>query len=238
MKPPFTVDEFLSVFERYNHALGPAPLLAYALATLALVLALRGGRPASRTVLAVLAGFWAMNGAGYHLAFFRSVNPAATVFGVLFLAQAALYAAAAARPEPLAFRWRPTRRHALALGLAAYAGVVYPLAGAALGHAYPRAPLLGVAPCPTTIFTFAILLLAEGPVPVALYALPFLWSLVGVSAAAQLGIREDYGLAVAGVLGTAVLAGRGCTARRPKAAPDRGRGAGAVTAAAPPGSRS
>jgi hypothetical protein len=219
MQPPFSVAEFLSVFERYNRAIGPAPLFAYALAAFALALAWRGGRPASRGVLAVLAAFWAMNGAGYHLAFFRSVNPAATAFGTLFLAQAALYAAAAAKVEPLAFGVRRTPGHAFALGLAAYAAIAYPLLGAALGHAYPRAPLLGVAPCPTTIFTFAILLLAEGTVPVALYAVPFLWSLVGVSAAAQLGIREDWGLAVAGVAGTAILVAR----RRRGAAEAHGR---------------
>ena len=208
MALPFTVEQFLSVFERYNRALGPAPILAWALAALALGLAWRGGPRASRAVLAILAGFWAVNGAGYHLAFFRSVNPAAVIFGALFLAQAALFAAAAARPEPLPFRFRRTPRHALALALAAYAAVVYPLLGLAFGHAYPRAPLLGVAPCPTTIFTFAILLLAEEAVPVALYAIPFLWSLLGVSAAAQLGIREDWGLAVAGVAGTAILVAR------------------------------
>lgn len=196
------------MFERYNRAIGPAPTVAYALAALALALAW-GGRPgAGRAVLAILAGFWAMNGAGYHLAFFREVNPAATAFGALFLVQAALFAAAAATRHPLAFRVRRTPRHVVALALAAYAAIVYPLLGAALGHAWPRGPLLGVAPCPTTIFTFAILLLAEGAVPVALYAVPFLWSLVGVSAAAQLGVREDWGLAVAGLAGGAILVAR------------------------------
>jgi hypothetical protein len=234
MQLPFTTEQFLSVFERYNRALGPAPILAYALAALAIALASRGGRRASRAVLAALAVFWATNGAGYHLAFFRSVNPAATAFGILFLAQAALYAAAAARVEPLAFRLRATPRHAFALVLAAYAAVVYPLLGAALGHAYPRAPLLGVAPCPTTIFTFAVLLLADGTVPVALYAIPFLWSLLGASAATQLGIREDWGLAVAGVAGTALLVA--ARRRRAAAAPPAARAR--APGAARPGSRS
>jgi hypothetical protein len=214
MTLPFTVEEFLSVFERYNRAIGPAPLVAYALAALALALAWRGGRTATRAVLAILAAFWAMNGAAYHLAFFRPVNPAAAIFGALFLVQAALYAAAAARPGALAFGVRWTPRHALALALAAYAAVAYPLLGAALGHGYPRSPLLGVAPCPTTIFTFAVLLLADGPVPPRLYAIPFVWSLLGASAAAQLGIREDYGLVVAGIAGTAVLVVRRRSAAR------------------------
>jgi hypothetical protein len=234
MSLPFTVDQFLSVFERYNRAIGPAPLLAYALAALAIALAWRGGRAASRAALAILAAFWAMNGAGYHLGFFLAVNPAAAIFGVLFLVQAAIYAAAAARAAPIALRVRPTSRHALALALAGYAAIVYPLVGAAAGHPWPRAPLLGVAPCPTTIFTFAILLLAEGKVPVALYAVPFLWSLLGASAATQLGIREHWGLAVAGIAGTIVLLAR----RRPAHARERAPEPARANAAARPGSRS
>ena len=65
-------------------------------------------------------------------------------------------------------------------------------------------------------------------VPVTLYGIPFLWSLVGTSAATQLGIREDWGLLVAGVSGTALLVARRVAARQ-------GRGA---RAAAAPGSRS
>lgn len=205
MQLPFTAADFLSVFERYNRAIGPAPLVAYALGFTALVLAWRGGRMASRIALAVLAVFWAFQGAVYHLGFFRAVNPAATAFGILFLAQAAGLGIAAVRADPPRFRGGATPRHALAAAFALYALIAYPVLGAALGHAYPRSPVFGVAPCPTTIFTFAILLLAEGPVPVWLFAIPFSWSLVGVSAAVQLGIREDYGLALAGLAGTAVL---------------------------------
>jgi Family of unknown function (DUF6064) len=216
MNPPFTVEQFLSVFERYNRAIGPAPLLAYALGIAALVLACRGGPRSGRAVLGTLALFWGFNGAAYHLAFFRQVNPAATAFGALFIAQGTLFALAAARAEPLRFRLHPGPRGVLALALAAYALVAYPLLGIAAGHAYPRAPVFGVAPCPTTIFTFALLLLAEGAVPARLFVLPLLWSLLGVSAAAQLGIREDYGLAVAGIAGTgSLLAAR---RRRPQAA--------------------
>src|SRR5512138_3940278 len=188
MALPFTVEQFLSIFERYNRAIWPAPVVAYGLGVAALALACRGGRGASRFVLAVLAAFWALNGAGYHLAFFRAVNPIATAFGVAFLAEAALLALAAARAEPLPFRFRPGPRQLVGIALAAYALIAYPLLGMAAGHAYPRAPMFGVAPCPTTIFTFAVLLLADAPVPAWLYAIPFLWSLLGVSAAAQLGI--------------------------------------------------
>jgi hypothetical protein len=57
-----------------------------------------------------------------------------------------------------------------------------------------------VAPCPTTIFTIGILLLARGNWVLWLSIIPVLWSLVGLAAAVQLGIPEDLGLPVAGLL--------------------------------------
>jgi hypothetical protein len=229
MRIPFTTEAFLSVFERYNLAIGPAPVVAVLLGLAALALAIRGGPRASRAVLAILALLWGFVGGAYHLVFFRPVNPAAAAFGAAFLAQAALYALAAARGG-VAFGLRPYGRHALALVFAAYALVAYPLLGRLAGHVYPRAPLFGVAPCPTVVFTFALLLLADRVGP-TLFAIPFLWSLVGVSAAVQLGMGEDYGLAVAGVAGTALLvrALRRPDAARARGSAARGGGAAAVT---------
>jgi hypothetical protein len=90
----------------------------------------------------------------------------------------------------------------------ALALIVYPILGALTGHAYPRAPLFGVAPCPTAIFTFGILLWARNRVGIYLLIIPFLWSLVGFTAALKLGIREDFGLLIAGLLGTGLLIAR------------------------------
>lgn len=65
--------------------------------------------------------------------------------------------------------------------------------------------MFGVAPCPTTIFTFGLLLLTRGPVPLRLLVIPLLWALVGASAALHLGVREDLGLVVTGLVATALL---------------------------------
>ena len=65
--------------------------------------------------------------------------------------------------------------------------------------------MFGVAPCPTTIFTFGILLWAVKSVPAYLLIIPLIWSIVGMSAAVNLRVPQDYGLVVAGVLGTALI---------------------------------
>jgi hypothetical protein len=204
MDLPFTIDQFLEVFARMNRALWPAHLGAYGLGAATLVLALRGGRAAGRAVPALLAGAWGFVGVVYHLVFFAPVNPAAWLFGAAFLLQAVLFARAAAHGT-LAFGWERSPRAVLGLAVVAYAGVLYPLLGAAWGRAWPRAPMFGVAPCPSAIFTFGILLLARGPVAPRLLVVPFLWALVGASAAVKLQVREDLGLLLAGVLATAAL---------------------------------
>jgi hypothetical protein len=65
--------------------------------------------------------------------------------------------------------------------------------------------VFGVAPCPTTIFTFGILMLAAGPLPLWLAAIPVIWAGIGGTAAVLLNVPEDLGLLVAGVLGAVLL---------------------------------
>jgi hypothetical protein len=134
--------------------------------------------------------------AGYHLLFFARVNPIATAFGAAFLVQAGLFAWEGLRGRS-ELGWIPGPRGAAALALVGYAAVVYPVLGGHGGHGWPRAPVFGVAPCPTTIFTFGVLLLSRRPLPPWLLVVPVLWALLGVSAALQLGIREDLGLVAA-----------------------------------------
>lgn len=87
----------------------------------------------------------------------------------------------------------------------AYAMIIYPLLGTLAGHVWPQSPMFGVAPCPTTIFTFGLLLLSRTPIPKSLLIIPLLWSVIGLSAAMNFGILEDFGLLLAGLSGTAMI---------------------------------
>jgi hypothetical protein len=58
-------------------------------------------------------------------------------------------------------------------------------------------PTFGV-PCPTTIFTVGLLMLAT-PRLWRLSIIPVIWSVIGGSAAFLLGVSADYALPVAGI---------------------------------------
>lgn len=195
---PFTVRQFLEVFRAYNLDIWPAQIVAYLAGTGCLVAILIRTRWSGGLALATLAAFWAWNGVAYHWTYFRTINPLATIFGALFVAEALILIWQTARPQSGA----ATSRVGAVAGwmMIVYAMAIYPMAGQFLGRSYPESPTFGVTPCPTTIFTFGVLTLRAGEVRGIVLAIPILWAAVGTSAALTLGIREDLGLAVAAAL--------------------------------------
>jgi len=197
---PFTADEFFAVFEAYNRAAWPAQIVLV-LTALAVVLLAAGSWSRRDTVIAGLLGLlWIWMGAIYHLAFFTAINPAAYLFGALFVLQGLLFFVEARRGR-IAFHATRDAYGWTGAAIAGYALVLYPALGMLAGHGYPAMPTFG-APCPTTIFTFAVLLWADRNVPARLLVIPVLWSLIGVAAALSLGVPEDLGLIVAAVAAT------------------------------------
>jgi hypothetical protein len=204
---PFTVDDFFSVFAAYNRAIWPAQVVAYALGLVALAAAWKGGVWGRRVAAIVLGVFWLWNGAIYHFAFFAQINPAAYAFAALFLMQGLLFLCVAGVASDRLFPNPPTAgwRRSVALGLIAYAAVVYELLSHLQGHGWPHAPIFGVAPCPTTIFTIGILILLGHPQPIWLIAIPLVWAVIGSTAAVLLAVREDLALLAAAILAAALL---------------------------------
>ena len=214
MNLPFSTEQFFAVFADYNAAIWPAQLIAYALGLAAIGALWADGRLGRRLILSVLALFWAWNGIAYHYAFFAAVNPAAKLFAALFVLQAVLFAAAAVARNGLRFHVGWDFRSALGLGFIVYALLVYETLGYLAGHGLMKGPLFGVAPCPTTIFTIGMLLLARGANLMWLSVIPILWALVGTSAAVLLGVPEDLGLAAAAA--TLLVALAAGMVRRPR----------------------
>ena len=201
MHLPFSREQFFDVFGRYNESLWPAQLILIAIATFCVGAAVFGR--AQRAIPWALAFLWGWMAIAYHFAFFAAINAAAWVFGAAFLGASALFARHAMRAT-LGFRAVGWRR-AAALVLIVYALLIYPLVGKLVGHAYPRSPTFGL-PCPTTIFTLGMLLLAKRPVPWSLFVIPIGWSFVGTFAALALGVPQDLGLPAAVLIALVTLA--------------------------------
>ncbi len=214
-KIPFTVEQFFDVFGTYNIAIWPAQVVAYIFGIIALGLALRENKLSSRFISGILALFWIWMGGLYHLGYFSIINPVARIFGVFYIFQGILFLLIGTIRGRLSFRFNYKPLPILGACFILYAMVIYPLLGLAFSHSYPRVPLFGVAPCPTTIFTFGMLLWATKAVPAYLLVIPFLWSLIGMSAALSLRVPQDYGLVVAGILGTVLILIQNRKVKRP-----------------------
>jgi len=214
MKIPFTVEQFFNIFERYNVAIWPAQIIAYVLGIITLGLALVENRLSSRIISGILAVFWSWMGFFYHIVQFSVINPAGWIFGLFYILQGFLFCLIGTILGRMAFRFTLKPLPIIGGCFILYAMVVYPLLGIRFGHLYPRVPVFGVAPCPTTIFTSGLLLWAIKSVPPYLLVIPLLWSIVGMSAAVNLRVTQDYGLVVAGVLGTALILNQNRKAKR------------------------
>jgi Family of unknown function (DUF6064) len=205
VNPPFTIADFLAVFAGYNAAIWPIHVVAYGLGLVA-VTAVFMPRPwLVRLAFASLALLWAFTGIGYHLMFFAKINPVAPVFAAFFVLQGVLFLAGAIQPGNLQLELGQDFRSIAGLGSIVYALAMYPVLGIWAGHGLMAGPMFGVAPCPTTIFTIGVLLIARGRWVIWLSFIPILWSLIGLAAAVQLGIPEDLLMPVAGALLAAVL---------------------------------
>jgi hypothetical protein len=196
MQLPFTKEQFFDLFAAYNAALWPALVALWIASVMASALLLSSRRPSDRWISALLAAHWAWSALAYHVAFFTRINPAAWVFAALFLLQAAVIFWWGVVQGRLSFApwrngWAP-----VGWALVAYS-LVYPGINAVQHLSLSRIPTFGV-PCPTTIFTAGLLMLAT-PRSWRVASIPVIWSVIGGSAAFLLDVRADYALPITGM---------------------------------------
>jgi hypothetical protein len=161
-------------------------------------------KSSGKIISSVLSFFWLWIGVVYHFLFFTSINKAAYLFGTLFILQGLLFFLCGVLNSKISFEYRKNKFNFTGIILIVYALIIYPLLGYLFGHRYPGSPTFGL-PCPTTIFTFGVLLFVDKKISVFVLIIPFLWSLMGFSAAVNLSIYEDFGLLIAGVASFVLL---------------------------------
>lgn len=204
MRPPFTAEEFLDVFRRYNDAVSPVQGVLLVLALLAIGAALRGSRRGARATLALLGLLWLWTAVAYHLAFFTTLGAVGYLFAAASAAEGLLLLRLSAAPLPPRFAPRADARGIAAALLLGYAVLGYPAAAALAGHHYPAMPTFG-APCPVTIFTLGLLLLSVDRPPRSALVVPIAWALVASSAVIAFGMWEDVGVPLAAIVAIALL---------------------------------
>ena len=202
---PFTHQQFIFVFSVYNGAIWPLQPVVHAAGLLMLALLLRPSRGSDRYSLVLLAAMWIWTGFVYQIGFFSRINPIALAFGAAFVLQGVLLLDAAVRGR-IAFGTSRGLRRSTGWALLIYSLSLYPLLGIALGAEYFELPAFGLTPCPVTMTTVGVLLLASGPVPRRLYVIPVTWSIVRGSAAGLLRMPQDWVLLLTPVL-LAMVAG-------------------------------
>lgn len=202
---PFTTEQFLNVFYDYNNAIWPAQVIAYLLGALILALSLRRTIIGDKIINITLGIFWIWMGAVYHLLFFSTINKLAFLFALLFIIQGLSFLFLGFTSKNLRYQIRNNNFGLTGFFLVAYAMIIYPIFGYFLGHSYPHIPVFGVAPCPTTIFTFGVLLWTQRKISGWLVVIPTIWSVIGLTAAIKLGMVEDFGLIVAAVISITLL---------------------------------
>jgi hypothetical protein len=193
----FETSEFFLVLEQYNQDVWPLQVVAFFLALAAILFSVKSTKWSTRLVLIVLAFFWLWNGivfcmlywaSGYIYAYFFVLT--STVQGVFFIQQSI--------HPTFNFTFKGGAQSIIGLIFIVYAIMGYQILGIALDHVYPRFFPVGLVPCPTTIFTLGLFLLADGKLPKYLLILPVIGALSGLIPVSG-GIYEDIGLMIAGI---------------------------------------
>ena len=194
MKLPFTVEQFLEAFKSYNQSVFPMQIVFYFLALTIILLSIKRITHADRIINVILSIFWLWMGIVYQLLYFAPINKAAYLFGGIFILQGLLFFYQGVLKNKLSYKFRFDKFGWVGALLITFALIIYPFLGYEFGHLYPASPTFGL-PCPTTIFTFGILMWFDKKIPISILIIPFIWSIIGFFAALQLGIREDTRLA-------------------------------------------
>jgi hypothetical protein len=199
---PFTVEDLLGVFETYNLAIWPMQVVAYLLGIAAVLLVVRKTALSSRIIVGILSFLWLFS-SGFFIFALVAIYEPAYVFGAAFIVQAAIFFACGIKPR-LSFAFGRDVFTVAGLLFIAFSMIGYPVMGYFIGHRYPQSPPFGLTPCPLSVFTFGLLLLADSRVPKWILAIPFLYAIGGIMPV-SIGVLEDLAMVVAGVVGTSMI---------------------------------
>lgn len=204
MKTPFTTEQFFNMFEKYNSTIFPFQMIILLLGMVGLFLLHSKYSFKNILIGGYLGLLWLWTGFAYHIGFFAEINKAAFIFGGIFILQGLLILFNTFVKGRLIFDFIPKTKDYLGYFFILFGLVIYPIIGYFMVDSLTQIISLGL-PCPTTILTFGFLMLADNKFPKYLLIIPSLWALIGLSAAINFGVYQDFMMIIAAILADVIL---------------------------------
>ena len=197
--------EFKKHIMEYSLQVWPLLLVAYILAIISVILIFRKKNISDKIISSTLAYLWLLDGIVHQwiLGTFPPSQKYTIVF--LFSLQGILFLIYGVLKPSISYEFKRGPYSVLGIFFILYSLVFYPVIGFLTGFGFPEGPVMGLI-CPTTIFTFGILLFTTPKFPKFLLIIPFVWAFWGgVLAIVFWHVWGDIGLVSAGVTGTLLL---------------------------------
>ncbi len=196
----FTLERFLNYASRYNLDLYPAQYLMLGLGLIAILTVFFRTEHSSRFISAILAFFYGWIGIQFYMIYFKDFMPIPFVFGILFIIQALIFILEGTIRNRISFQFKSDLYGLTGALLLFYALFGYQALEYLFGRGYPEILSFGMFPCPTVIFSLGILLWTGKKFPPYILIFPIINALSGFIPAFMIGIIEDIGLIISGLL--------------------------------------
>src|SRR5579864_5932890 len=202
------VQQFFAMFAQANTAVWPMQIVWHAVALAAIGLAIRPvGKNSSRLIAAFLAAYYVWLGIVFFGIFYNTITPA-LVDGAMFVFGGVLFLIAGVVRQDLKFQARWDLLGVVGGAFMLFA-LAYPLIDALTGHDFPAAPVFGLAPCPSAIFTAGLLLWTRPHMPMYVLVVPLIFLMSQAPAAAlAIGVVADVAKVPVGLVATGLLVWR------------------------------
>lgn len=201
MKIPFTTEQFFHVFEKYNTTIFPFQGIIILLGIFAFLLTHSNHPLKNKLIGGFLGLLWIWLGVVYHIIFFTAINKVAFVFGAFFILQGVLILVNTFLKRKIIVGVSPQTKYYFGDFFILFGLIIYPIISYFVEGSFNRTIALGL-PCPSTIFTFGLFMMAGNSLPKYLLIIPSIWAIVGLFAAIQFGVYQDFMMPI-----TAIIAG-------------------------------
>ncbi len=197
----FDPNTYIQMLYSYNLFIWPAPLVSLVLIGLIFGLFFKSGDINDRITSSFLGGFWIWTGIVFHLLEYSVINLAAPLFGALFILQGSLFFWTGTLRGRLDYSGGCFKDRMRGFSLAVFALAFHPLIAISNGGSWLQAPLAGLAPDATLVFSLGFLGLSKGRPPRHMLIIPGIWCIIATVTAWLIEVPSLWALPLVGWAG-------------------------------------